>query len=371
MPGVNTSAFFELIKAGLWEKEARLSQYGKIDYEEIMRLAEEQSVDGLITAGLEHVVDVKVPQEVLLQFIGNTLQIEQQNKDMNVFVAKLIEKLQKADINAVLVKGQGIAQSYERPLWRNSGDIDLLLDEKNYEKAKSFINPMADAVEKESKGIKHIVYTVEGWIIELHGTLHCGLSKKMDNLIDSIQHDTFENKYRIWENGSTRVKLPEVNNDIIFVFTHFLKHFFKEGLGLRQICDWCRLMWTYRETLNHGLLENRIREVGLMSEWKAFAAYAVDYLGMSAEVMPLYDKSAKWSKKARRINRFVLVVGNMGHNRENNSNRKESFVMRKMFSLFRRIGDMCNHAMIFPLNSVRFFPYIFMKGVKLAAQGIG
>ena len=45
-------AFLELLRAGLWEKEARLSQFGRVDYEEVMRLAEEQSVAGLVTAGL-------------------------------------------------------------------------------------------------------------------------------------------------------------------------------------------------------------------------------------------------------------------------------------------------------------------------------
>lgn len=68
------NAFLEMIRAGLWEKEARLLRFGEVDYEEIMRLAEEQSVDGLVTAGLEHVVDVEVPQEDLLQFIGLSLQ---------------------------------------------------------------------------------------------------------------------------------------------------------------------------------------------------------------------------------------------------------------------------------------------------------
>ena len=116
----NQGVFFELVRAGLWEREARLSQYDNIDYSAILRLAEEQSVVGLITAGLGHVVAVKVPQEDLLQSIGSTLQIEQRNKAMNEYVAKLIDKLRKEDIYAILVKGQGIAQCYERPLWRAS-----------------------------------------------------------------------------------------------------------------------------------------------------------------------------------------------------------------------------------------------------------
>ena len=32
----NIQAFFELLKAGLWEKDARLSQFNEIDYSAIM-----------------------------------------------------------------------------------------------------------------------------------------------------------------------------------------------------------------------------------------------------------------------------------------------------------------------------------------------
>lgn len=82
------------------------------------RLAEEQSVVGLVSAGIEHIVDVRVPQEVALTFAGSALQLEQRNKAMNQFIGVLIEKLRAADIYTLLVKGQGVAQCYERPLWR-------------------------------------------------------------------------------------------------------------------------------------------------------------------------------------------------------------------------------------------------------------
>ena len=44
--------FFSLLQAGLWEKEVRLLPYGEIDFSAILNLAEEQSVVGLITAGI-------------------------------------------------------------------------------------------------------------------------------------------------------------------------------------------------------------------------------------------------------------------------------------------------------------------------------
>lgn len=49
----NTLAFFEIMRAGLWEKEVRLLPYGDVDYAEIMHLAQKQTVVGLVAAGFE------------------------------------------------------------------------------------------------------------------------------------------------------------------------------------------------------------------------------------------------------------------------------------------------------------------------------
>lgn len=57
----NQHAFINLVKSGLWEKDVILPNY-KINFKDILRLAEEQSVVGLVVAGLEHVTNIKVPQ---------------------------------------------------------------------------------------------------------------------------------------------------------------------------------------------------------------------------------------------------------------------------------------------------------------------
>ena len=113
----NHEAFLTLLRAGIWECEAQLLQYNSIDFNEVYRLDEEQSVIGLISAGLEHISDIKLPQELVLPFVGATLQLGQRNKDMNVFIGNLIEGMRKSGIYTLLVKGQGVAQCYERPLW--------------------------------------------------------------------------------------------------------------------------------------------------------------------------------------------------------------------------------------------------------------
>ena len=366
----NTQAFFALVKVGLWElADANLPLNDKVDWEKVYQLAEEQSVVGLVLAGIDHSY-VKPPQEFLLQWIGEVQMLEQQNKAMNQFIAELVERLRKTDIYTLLVKGQGIAQCYERPLWRASGDVDLFLSETNFRKADKILSSFASQIEEEKVYYKHKAMNIEDWTVELHGTLHSGLWGRIDRSLDEIQNSVFcDGNVRSWLNGKTQVFLPGADEDVVYVFSHVLQHFYKEGIGLRQICDWCRLLWTYRSKLDLRLLESRIRRMGLMSEWKAFAALAVDYLGMPVEAMPFYSSSKKWSKKASRIMEFVLETGNFGHNRDYSYFEKYPYIVFKTISFWKHIKDSVRYFKIFPLNSVKVLARRIMVGFSVVIRG--
>lgn len=373
----NQRSFFELLKVGLFPAQRAglmVNDCSDVDWGEVYRLAEEQSVVGQVAAGIDwfksHDSRFKVPQEWALRFIGATLQFEHQYNEMNQYLASLIQYLRNNEVCALLVKGQGLAQCYEKPLWRACGDIDLFLSAENYEKAKELLLPKATKIEMEGKYSKHLGMTIDGWVVELHGTLRSSLSYKVVKGLDDIYRDTFYNGYvRSWNNQGVQTFMLGVENDVVFVFTHFLRHFYKGGVGLRQICDWCRLIWTYRNEIDVKKVEEQIKRMGLMSEWNAFGALTVDYLGMPATAMPFYVKSSKWSRKAEQIVDFLLMSGNFGHNRDMSYMNKYPYVIRKTISLGRRIGDMFRHARIFPVDSFRFFFYIMWNGVVSAMRG--
>ncbi len=396
----NQKAFFGLLRAGLWgngndnvnDNHSFEVEFGDVDWDKVYILALEQSVQGLVLQGIEEFkernLEISISQDLLLQWIGEVQVLEQQNVAMNGFVAWLIELLRKENIYALLVKGQGIAQCYEKPLWRVSGDVDLLLSEDNYEKAKKVLLPLATDVETEYSHFKHQGMTINCWVVELHGTLHSRLSKCVDKMIDEAQKDVFYGGkvrsvvFNVNPNAnhnestdsstSVQVFLPAPDEDVIFVFTHILHHFFFEGIGLRQICDWCRLLWTYKDSLNHGLLESRIRMMGLMSEWKAFAALAVDYLGMPAGAMPLFDDNdnlnANLKRKAAWILKFVMKVGNFGHKQRRDYSGM-SYLKRKLVSGWGRLNDMLRHFQVFPKDSIVFFGGVLRSGLHAAVRG--
>jgi len=365
----NQQVLLELVRAGLWNREVQLLPSDNIDFSQIYRLAQEQSLIGIVLAGLE-LSSVKPPQVLLLQWIGEVQVLEQQNKAKNSFIEKLIGILRNADIYALLVKGQEIAQCYEKPLWRSCGDVDLFLSEDNYRKAVQVLRPVASSIDEENEYNKHLAMTIDGWSVELHGTLRSGLWPSIDRELDNVQYDVFySGRVRSWMNGRTQVFLPAADEDVVFVFAHILQHFYKEGIGFRQICDWCRLLWTYKDSLNHKLLESRIKSMGVMTEWKAFAALAVDYLGIPVDAMPFYSDDKKWKRKAVRVMEFVLETGNFGHNRDYSYRNKYPYIIYKAISFWKHLKDGAFFFSTFPLDSIKVTWRRMVVGVSVVLQG--
>lgn len=386
--------FFALVNAGLWEKEVRLLPYGRIDYSALYRLACQQKVVGLVAAGLEHVVDTKADGQDIAPFAGDALKLEQRNEAMNLFIARLYRVFHHNAVPAVLVKGQGIAQCYERPLWRACGDIDLLLDREHYLDAKANMVAKADKVTEEDNHRLHVALIMGPWVVELHGTLNHKFLPRVNRQLGVMQEELhIQNKVRLWRvaqsesrgslltmpsqsnvtecnNGGIDIPLPSPDLDVVFIFSHILEHFFDKGVGLRQICDWCRLLYTYRDTIDHQLLEQRLRRMGIMTEWKAFAAFAVENLDMPTEFMPLYSPDRKWSRKASRIKAFILKFGNFGHNRDLSYIFKASFLKKKAISFRDMIDESLRQIMIFPKDTLIVWHHKTLDATLRAAKGV-
>lgn len=374
-------AFLELVKAGLWggqspvQESKSLIVQDSVDWKKVYQLAQEQSVQGLVLQGAEwlrnHKVKFTIPQVLLLQWIGEVQVIEQRNKAMNAFIAEIIAALRDQDIFALLLKGQGVAQCYERPLWRSCGDIDFFFSMEDYIKAKVYLPTLASSFRAEGDTGNHLELTIGQWIVEMHGDLGNGLSYRMDKVLKEIQ-DTiiFKGGVRSWVNGDTQVFLPASTEDVIFVFTHIIKHLFMGGIGLRQICDWSRLLWCYHTELDLRYLETKIRQAKLMSEWRVFAALVVKHLGMPQEAMPFYSTSNKWKKRSSRLLSYIIYAGNFGHNKDISYQLKYKGITRKFISFVNQVKDSVKLSMIFPLDAIRFLlSYTVLKTRKSLSKG--
>lgn len=183
------------------------------------------------------------------------------------------------------------------------------------------------------------------------------------NIDEAMNEVFYSGSVRSWRNGNTQVYLPRADEDAVFIFFHILQHFYLEGVGLRQLCDWCRLITVYNTSINYNLLESRLRSAGVLSEWCAFAHLAVNFLGMPADTMPLYNSRVVWKKKANRVLDFILETGNFGHNRGHCYDHEYSFIKRKFLVFGHITQDFSKYIRIFPKSAMKVWFHMMVVGV--------
>lgn len=388
-----TSLFFALLRSGLWGTEPALPglppashspEHSKPDpaatgshahgspdidtWKHVFRLATEQTVTGLITDGAAACPAEYVPGAVSLRLMSSLVAIEKRNAAVNALIAKIIPLFDKANVPTVLVKGQAVAQCYRKPEGRMPGDIDLIVRPEDYEAAKTVLTSIADSTDAESADKLHFGGMVGDIEVELHGTVHTSLGNKINDILDSAQAELFKpgGSWTLEING-TAVRITSIDFDALFIFVHLLQHFYCGGLGLRQLCDWARVLHTHRAQIDLNLLESRLKQMGIMSEWQAFAAFLVRYLGLPEQEAPFYSSHAE--AKAAKLWKFMEEVGNFGKKRRRRDRSGDPYLIRKVESFFLNSKDFLRHAGIFPLDSVKFFWKYFTTGTRAALRG--
>ena len=363
--------FFGLLRSGLWGEAPELPDTapGEDDWKKVCSLSKSQTVAGLVTDGDAACPAGFVPRAVSLKLMSSLVRTEKTNETLNSQVSRFVTLLENSGVQPVLVKGQAVAQCYIHPSGRMPGDIDLVIDPGQYEAAKAVITPIADSTDAENTDKMHFGAMFGSLELELHGTVRTSLGQKINDVLDEAQAQLYkEGGCRFWDCLGTQVRIPSVDFDALFIFTHLLQHFFCGGLGLRQLCDWARVLHTHCSAIDRDLLVKRLARMGLLSEWKTFVGFLVVYLGLPEEEAPLYD--ARYSSKTDRLWAYFERVGNFGKNRGLRDRRRDPYLIRKIESMFINSRDFLHHVGIFPLDSLRFFWYYFRTGTLNVLHGI-
>lgn len=351
--------FYELLKAGLWESTPRIT--GPLPtklWEDVKRLAYEQTISGLLFDGLNLVdADKRPPKELIMQWFAHIMVMERTNAKMNL----LIHKLTPITSGAVLLKGQRVAQCYKNPAHRQSGDIDLFFyHQEDYELAKAKISQVADYVGGEEKERKHFDCIVQKMVVELHGEIQTHIKSKTDQQISDFIKKHFE-KYPLEPDKEIGYCAAPINFDCLFIFVHMLVHYFNSGVGLRQICDWMAFTDYYFQQINLQVLKKDIHSLGLMKEWQVFGNMAVNLLGFPQEKMPFYEK--KYIKAGEKVLHQVMKSGNFGRNMYF-KNRPKNHLLGKLYTFYQNNKMRIGNFLIFPQEAIYGIPFMIKDGIR-------
>lgn len=316
--------FFTLLRDALWQLREELpKELTEKDANKLFNIVEKQTVAGLVyDALIRH--KISLPRQFIHRMVWTIEQIQQTNQQVNEKL-NLLVKLPLT--NYVVVKGQTIASFYPSPLLRMPGDIDFLV--RDYPTACTILRQYWQVELPERLIDKEIAFKYHGVIYEIHTELLrfgcCWHQRYWKKLM--LRDFSFVNVDR------ATVPTLESTIYIVYVFCHLFFHFIREGVGIRQMCDWAVMLHHYRNDIDQDELKTILKRLGMLKAYRVFGCILVDKLGLMEFPITIEDYDRKWTDK---ILADIFKGGNFGHYARERKLKGWSYKMETMKLTFQK-----------------------------------
>ncbi len=310
----------ELLQAGLWGHKVMLAKNPQ-NWPEIFNIVQQQSVVGVTFSAVQTLPPEQRPEMGMkMNWLGSVYVVELHNKQVDNDVVSLFNYLQTKGVALRLMKGQGCAYFYPHPHYRQSGDIDLFVGEKQYEQAKKLIRNHGVKIEKES--VYDVQFTWGETIVEMHKWETFFYYPLVNRRLQAICRKEEWNKSIVVNIGGQPIALFNATFNAFYIFVHLYHHFLQVGIGLRQICDWMLWMKHQEADIDWERLHRYVQEIDAERAWKAFYGLTAEHLGLRLTVVPKWMQQYS-HKDVDFILEDVFSVGNFG--KYGDSIQKRSF----------------------------------------------
>ena len=187
-------------------------------------------------------------QELFKVCVKNTYVSERQLQE----VRRIYDAFEENSIEYMPLKGCRMKYLYPSPELRIMGDADILIRMEQYEQIRLVLESLG--FEEKNESDHELIWRSKFLVLELH-----------KRLIPSYNQDF----YAYYGDGWNLAKVREGNacamtpeDEWVYLFTHFAKHFRDGGIGCRHVVD----LWVYRRTypiLDEAYVQSVLLRLGL------------------------------------------------------------------------------------------------------------
>ncbi len=240
---MDSELFYELLRVALGTQEKLSRKPTEEEWRALFVLAEQQAVDGVAYHALECLAkqDQKPPEEVMLDWFSFAEQIKEENGIVNRRCKEVTELFAKAGYKTCILKGQGNGMMYPNPLLRVPGDIDIWV-KGDRKKIKDFVRARYPDAED---GEVHIQFPIFDDVpVEVHYTLCKSLLPRLNERTQTFFEAFQTEEIHRMDDGGKDFSLTILgeSKNMNFQILHMMKHFFRGGIGFRQMIDYFYLL---------------------------------------------------------------------------------------------------------------------------------
>ncbi len=266
-------ALLELVANCLFDRKMSLDS-DAVNWRMVWREAYVQTVPLIAFSNADEKIYEKLGAEAvkkkLSEFFSTNTRVDFEH-------VKLHKLMTDADISYTIIKGLSCALYYPDMLMRSMGDVDFLVDIKDFERAdRVLVDNGFEFVKDSHEG--HSVYVKNGCRFEMHyepaGIPDGEKGEKIRRCFD----DAVQKAKRVrTELGEIRVT-SEFHHGLI-ILLHLCHHLTGEGIGLRHLCDWAMFISSMSDDAFRDIFENKFKELGLWQFASVITCICADYLG--------------------------------------------------------------------------------------------
>lgn len=284
-------------------------------YEEVYKLAIEQGVFTLVYPVISK-QDTSSSQDKWKNiFLSSIIK----NERKKYFLKTIICEFDNRKIDYCLLKGVAVANAYFLSECRISGDIDILISPHNEEAAMSLMEQLGMRVIPRSREEHHFkAYHKEGGLIEVHTSLY---NKKFNDIVLKNKFALTEPYSKIAIDNDYTVNSLGVKDGLNFLTGHLIKHFVKEGCGIRQVTDLLAYITFYKEEIDFDEYIASLKELN-------FDSFIKNVLGIGVEYFDL-DFGIYETEYIERILNDIEKGGNFGFSDDERRGVYENFLKHK------------------------------------------
>lgn len=208
------------------------------EWGQLFEEARRQTVAGVCATGIERLPEwQRPPKDIALRWASYTLRVERQSRMQVECCMEAVERLNAMGIGCCVLKGMSAALRYPDPMRRQCGDIDLWLDAP----AEDIIRLAKEYRRTAGARYHHVeLPAVRGVPVEAHyrpSYICCPWHNvRVQRFFRREKERQFANR-RLLPNGKP-VCCPTDGFDAVYHLCHLYRHFFDEGIGLRQMLDY-------------------------------------------------------------------------------------------------------------------------------------
>ncbi|MBP3360675.1 MAG: nucleotidyltransferase family protein [Clostridia bacterium] len=173
------------------------------------------------------------------------------------YLEKITDLFEKNAVPYSVMKGPVIKKLYPRPDYRQSGDLDIFVDEKYREEARAIMEGIGFQIERYNLDDADDVYFIDKKIhVELHRILVSNKTpwqEECQKITDRL----------ILTEGKKYSYEMSLEDYYLYTIAHMAKHMKYSGMGIKMVLDVWVYINKYRSSLDWDVLKHRLDCCGL------------------------------------------------------------------------------------------------------------